>query len=409
MLLITIKVNTKSTNFFKMKTKNLMNFGKAAFICLGLLASSCTNESFEEVAGTEETELIKKFFNDDVVLVKDLGDGTFLGGDIIYESRQLTDQKIGYEANPIPNEELDERLGFYRGVQKWPNNTIIYVFDSNLSNNQRQVSLNSMQEWTSKTNIKFKERTNENYYVTITNNGDNCNCASANLGVNGTRGRINMGVRTSEVVMIHEIGHTLGYIHEQTRSDRDDHVRILFENIQNGAASQFRKNENSVNIGEFDIKSTMMYGAYTFSKNGQPTIVQLDGTTHPRRRPELSAGDITGTNQVYPAGDGDGGGDGGGDGDGNDICEGIDEWSPNIRYSVGDKVTYQGFLYERDFNGWNRLGECGDTQTADICEGIDAYSRNSSYSPGDQVTYNGYLYLLQNNRRWSNQGRCGSN
>ncbi|MFD2564580.1 M12 family metallopeptidase [Aquimarina rubra] len=388
-----------------MKTKNLMNFGKAVVICLGLLGSSCTNESFEEVRGTQEIELVKKFFNDDIVLVQDLGDGTYLGGDIIYESRQLTDQRIGYDANPEPNEELEERLGFYRGVQKWPNNTIIYVFDSSLTSNQRQVSLNSMQEWTSKTNIKFKERTTENYYVTIRNNGNNCNCASANLGVNGNRGRINMGVKTSEVVMIHEIGHTLGYIHEQTRSDRDNHVRILFENIQNGAESQFRKNDNSVNIGEFDIKSTMMYGAYTFSKNGQPTIVQLDGTTHPRRRPELSAGDIAGTNQIYPAGDGDGDGDG----NGTDICDGVDEWSRNIRYNVGDRVTYQGSLYERDYYRWNRLGECGDTQISDICDGVEAYSGNRNYAAGDLVTYNGYLYKKLENGGWSNQGRCQSN
>ncbi|WP_378183246.1 M12 family metallopeptidase [Aquimarina sp. SS2-1] len=389
-----------------MKTKKLINFGKAAVICLGLFTSSCTNESFEEISGNQETELVKKFFNDDVVLVEDLGDGTYLGGDIIYESRQLTDQRIGYDPNPTPDQELDERLGFYRGVQKWPNNTIIYVFDGNLTNNQRQVSLNSMQEWNTKTNIKFKERTNEDYYVTITNSGRNCNCASANLGVNGNRGRINMGVQTSEVVMIHEIGHTLGYIHEQTRSDRDNHVRILFENIQSGAESQFRKNENSVNIGAFDIKSTMMYGAYTFSKNGLPTIVQLDGTTHPRRRPELSAGDIAGTNQIYPAGDGDGG-DGGGNG--TDICDGVDEWSSNANYRVGDRVTYRGSLYERDYYRWNRLGACGDTQISDICDGVAAYNGNTNYAAGDLVTYNGYLYKKLSNGGWSNQGRCQSN
>lgn len=393
-----------------MKTKQLINLGRAAFIGLGILASSCTNESFDEITSSQETEVVKKFFNDDVVIVEDLKNGTFLSGDIIYESRQLTDQKVGYNANPEPNEDLDEKLGFYRGVQKWPNNTIIYVLDNSLTNNQIQVTLNSMREWSTKTNIRFKERTNESYYVTIINNGQSCNCGSANLGVNGNRGRINIGTGTSEVVMIHEIGHTLGYIHEQTRSDRDNYVRILFENIQDGAESQFRKNENSLNLGEFDIKSTMMYGAYTFSKNGQPTIVQLDGTTHPRRRAELSAGDISGTNEAYPSGDGDGGdgGDGDGDGNENDICDGIDEWSPNIRYNVGDKVTYQGFLYERDFYSWNRLGECGTSQPADICEGVDPYNSNRSYSPGDQVTYNGYLYLLQDNRRWSNQGRCGN-
>ncbi len=389
-----------------MKTKNLINLAKLSILSLGLFMTSCSNESFEEIApeSNQTPELVEKFFLGDPVKVQNLGDGTYLFNDIIFTEDQLTDTAIQFDENPKPGAQVDPKLGLAGGITKWPNNTIIYVLDSSLSSNQIQVTRNSMEEWSSKTSIRFKERTNENYYVTIRNNGNNCNCASASVGVQGSRGRINMGVRTSEVVMIHEIGHTLGYIHEQTRSDRDDHVIILFENIQAGAESQFRKNTRSQNIGEFDIRSTMMYGAYTFSKNGKPTITRLDGTTHPRRRPELSPGDIAGTNQVYP---GDGGGGGGG---GNtDTCEGIEEWVNGRQYTVGDRVTYQGFLYERDFTRWNRIKEC-DTVTppADICAGVSEYNRNTRYSPGNKVTYRGFLYELQNNFRWSNLGRCGN-
>ncbi len=388
-----------------MKTKKIINLVKLTALSLGLFVTSCTTEDFEKAPDTNGVELVEKYFLGDPIEVEVLGDGDYGHGDMIFAADQLTDTPVTVDKNLEPGQDI-AKLGLASGIRKWPNNTVIYVLDGSLSNNQIQVTRNSMEEWRSKTNIRFKERTNENYYVTIRNNGDNCNCASANLGVNGTRGRINMGVRTSEVVMIHEIGHTLGYIHEQTRSDRDNHVRILFENIQSGAESQFRKNNNSVNIGEFDIKSTMMYGAYTFSKNGRPTITRLDGSTHPRRRAELSAGDIAGTNQVYP-GNG-GGGDGGG---GNtDTCEGVDEWVSGRQYNVGDRVTYQGNLYERDFTRWNRIAEC-DTTTptpADICDGVSAYSRNRNYSPGDKVTYAGYLFELQNNFRWSNKGRCGN-
>ncbi len=55
----------------------------------------------------------------------------------------------------------------------------------------------------------------------------------------------------------------------------------------------------------------------------------------------------------------DGGGNGGG-GSG-DICEGVDPWSSTTNYSVGDLVTYQGFLYERTAIGWTNLGACGTT------------------------------------------------
>ncbi|SEM19431.1 Astacin (Peptidase family M12A) [Aquimarina amphilecti] len=375
-----------------------MNLGKIAFICLGLAMGSCTNENFDEEINNEENndiQLEKKSFLGEAIYVESIGDGEYLAGDVIYNEDMFDNGE--FDLNPVPGEV--EKLGLAPGVTKWPNNTIIYVLSNSLTSNQRQVTLESIEQWSSKTNIKFKERTNENYYVTIRNNGDNCNCANASLGVQGNRGTINMGVRTGTGVMTHEIGHTLGYLHEQNRSDRDQFVRIFPENIQDGAISQFRISNNSVNPGAFDVQSIMIYSSFTFSKNGQPVMLELDGTRIPFNG-RLSAGDIAGTNLLYPGGD-----DGG---DGNDICEGIDEWSRNIRYNVGDKVTYQGFLYERDFSSWNQIGKCGETQPADICDGIESYNGNISYSSGDQVTYNGYLYLLQSNRRWSNQGRCGS-
>lgn len=215
-----------------MKTKNLMNLGKIAFICLGLTIGSCTNENFDEEISNEENndiELLKKSFLGEAIYVQDLGNGEYLSGDTKYFESQFDNGN--FDQDPVPGEEV-ERLGVFPGITKWPNNTVIYVLDNSLTSNQISVTIASMEEWSSKTNIRFKERTNENYYVTIQNDGQTCNCGRANLGVNGNRGTITIGTRTGTGVMIHEIGHTLGYIHEQNRSDRDQFVNILLKTFR---------------------------------------------------------------------------------------------------------------------------------------------------------------------------------
>ena len=41
--------------------------------------------------------------------------------------------------------------------------------------------------------------------------------------------------------IIHELMHALGFYHEHNRSDRDDYVSILEDNIQEGALGMFIK------------------------------------------------------------------------------------------------------------------------------------------------------------------------
>ncbi len=44
-----------------------------------------------------------------------------------------------------------------------------------------------------------------------------------------------------------------------------------------------------------------------------------------------------------------------------DQCAGVPAWSSTGSYQVGDRVVYQGTLYERNATGWTNLGPCGTT------------------------------------------------
>ena len=64
-------------------------------------------------------------------------------------------------------------------------------------------------------------------------------------------------------MVIHELGHAIGFHHEQSRPDRDDHVTILKENILKGMEYNFGKYSEKViptrNIS-YDYTSVMHYG-----------------------------------------------------------------------------------------------------------------------------------------------------
>lgn len=70
----------------------------------------------------------------------------------------------------------------------------------------------------------------------------------------------------------------LGFYHMQSAHDRDDYVQIKWNNIISGYESNFNKYGPKVVThfnGSYDYDSIMHYGAFGFSKNGDPTIVPL--------------------------------------------------------------------------------------------------------------------------------------
>ena len=73
--------------------------------------------------------------------------------------------------------------------------------------------------------------------------------------------------------------HAAGFWHEQSRPDRNDNVRIFWENIQNGFDDNFarysRAEVTTLDL-PYDTGSVMHYASTAFSKNGRATILPIN-------------------------------------------------------------------------------------------------------------------------------------
>lgn len=106
--------------------------------------------------------------------------------------------------------------------------------------------------------------------------------------------------------VIHEMMHTIGFIHEQSRPDRDEYVRIFYDNIKEGMQHNFEKYTTgqvqtlSVNEDFYDYDSCLHYNNHAFSKNVNDTIQSI---SEPDRRfgqrVTFSEHDILQINELY--------------------------------------------------------------------------------------------------------------
>jgi len=184
---------------------------------------------------------------------------------------------------------------------RWPNCQVPYEIDPALPNQQRVTD--AIAHWEANTAFRFPLRTAANQaqypnYVRFTDAGG---CWSL-VGMQGGQQTISLGAGCSTGNAIHEIGHTVGLWHEQSREDRDLFVTINWQNIQAGMAAQFNQHiTDGDDLGTYDYGSIMHYPRTAFSANGQDTITPSDPNAQIGQRNGLSPGDIAAVQAMYPA------------------------------------------------------------------------------------------------------------
>lgn len=190
------------------------------------------------------------------------------------------------------------------GAYRWPSATVSYCISPRLPQQERVIE--AMRHWESKTRIRFH------------NIGSLCNapigivvlgvsfvpgniCASA-VGFQHTMQQIILADNCGVGEAIHEIGHTVGLWHEQSRRDRDLHVTIHYDNIQPDERFNFDQHVNDgQDAGPYDYSSIMHYDAYAFAiDTSKPTITTKPPGIPIGQRVGLSQGDIEAVQRMYP-------------------------------------------------------------------------------------------------------------
>jgi len=160
----------------------------------------------------------------------------------------------------------------------------------------------AIDQWNgSRTPVRLVQRGDEPDYVDFVS-GTRC---SSKRGRAGGRQEISLTPYCRRGVVLHEIGHAVGLLHEHNRPDRDRYVeRIALENIYPEAISNFQvRPDDGVEPLEYDFGSIMHYSQMAFSRNRGRTLVPRQGLVPEGvligQRQGLSDGDVQRLRWLY--------------------------------------------------------------------------------------------------------------
>ncbi|RWS23382.1 Astacin-like metalloprotease toxin, partial [Leptotrombidium deliense] len=214
---------------------------------------------------------------------------------------------------------LQRRNAIKTKSMKWPNRTIVYQLDSSLCkkyivlktvcfditfSDEYEANIEkAIKEIEEKSCVRFQKRVTEHNFVRIFN-GPAC---AADIGYEARPEQmVSLKIPNCmcHSLILHELMHTLGFVHMHSRSDRDDYIKIHWENINvsdRGRFIRFRPHQ-SENLTPFDFDSVMLYGNTSYSKDKKSfTMTSLDGSKiiEVCEKPGLSHNDVLAINKLY--------------------------------------------------------------------------------------------------------------
>lgn len=260
------------------------------------------------------------------------------------------------------------------GTGAWSGGTIPYVVEgtapANLGPAMSQIS-------SQVPGVKFVARTTQGTYLRIYNHG----ALGYHQYYGGSPVRslgLDYSLGNSKAILMHELGHVLGFQHEHQRCDRSSYIKLVDTNPYPG---EFSTLCGSVKVGGYDRSSIMHYNSREF---GRLHFTDLNGAEVQGYwgRTTISGGDASAWASLYP-------GSGGGT-----------PTTPTVPYTLNGAAPF-----DPPYNLRNGPGTSGTTVTGTIGGGVSitivctalSTSVEGPYgwtSVWDKISYNGGTYWI---------------
>ncbi len=164
----------------------------------------------------------------------------------------------------------------------WPSGNVRIAFDPAISSAHRDLFRRYWTEIECTANIDFFEVTpsySGDFILVVPNTGYP-SVSHSEIGMQGGQQILAVGANhwDSKFVLVHELFHALGYLHEQSRPDRNSFVTINYNNISQTACNGSSCDHNfdlvggAFTSGAYDFESIMHYNDTAFGINGAVTI-----------------------------------------------------------------------------------------------------------------------------------------
>ena len=163
----------------------------------------------------------------------------------------------------------------------WPNGVVPYKFkDDDFTQQHIKTIVMNINKMNDKVNpfVIFRpyDDSIDNNYIIFKAADTGC---WSYLGMIGGPQTVNLGGKFCRELSTveHELMHAIGFWHEQSRYDRDEYVKVFYENIEKGFEGQFSKRFKLEDYGfKYDYRSIMHYGSKSFSKNGKDVLKSIN-------------------------------------------------------------------------------------------------------------------------------------